>query len=96
MTIIALSFISYVFVSDRRIKTNEVSPPEISIAILPFKNLSDNKENMYFSDGMYLFDSTPNPAGIPLAERLRPHRLDDMVGQQQLIGEGKLLRRLIE
>lgn len=45
---------------------------------------------------MDLFDSTPNPSGIPLAERLRPHRLDDMVGQQQLIGEGKLLRRLIE
>ena len=45
---------------------------------------------------MDLFDSTPNPNGIPLAERLRPHRLDDMVGQQHLIGEGKLLRRLIE
>ena len=45
---------------------------------------------------MDLFDSTPNPNGIPLAERLRPHKLDDMVGQQQLIGDGKLLRRLIE
>ncbi len=45
---------------------------------------------------MDLFEATPNPDGIPLAERLRPHKLDDMVGQQQLIGEGKLLRRLIE
>ena len=33
---------------------------------------------------------------MPLAERLRPTSLADMVGQQQLIGEGKLLRRLIE
>ncbi len=45
---------------------------------------------------MDLFDTTPNLNGIPLAERLRPHHLDDMVGQQHLIGEGKLLRRLIE
>ncbi len=45
---------------------------------------------------MDLFDATPHPDGVPLAERLRPHRLDDMVGQQHLIGKGKLLRRLIE
>ncbi|TYO98245.1 recombination protein MgsA [Geothermobacter ehrlichii] len=32
----------------------------------------------------------------PLAERMRPQALDDMVGQQHLLGEGKLLRRLIE
>ena len=28
----------------------------------------------------------------PLAERLRPHSLDDVIGQQHLIGEGKPLR----
>jgi len=32
----------------------------------------------------------------PLAERLRPRNLAEMVGQQHLIGEGKVLRRLIE
>lgn len=32
----------------------------------------------------------------PLPERLRPHQLSDFVGQQHLIGEGKVLRRLIE
>ncbi|MBU2539485.1 MAG: replication-associated recombination protein A [Proteobacteria bacterium] len=31
----------------------------------------------------------------PLAERLRPHSIDDFVGQKQLLGEDKLLRRLI-
>lgn len=32
----------------------------------------------------------------PLASRMRPCRLDEIVGQQHIIGEGKLLRRLIE
>ncbi len=32
----------------------------------------------------------------PLASRLRPESLDEYVGQKHLIGEGKILRRLIE
>ncbi|MGI9608125.1 MAG: replication-associated recombination protein A [Acidimicrobiales bacterium] len=32
----------------------------------------------------------------PLADRLRPIRLDDIVGQQSLLGEGRPLRSLIE
>ncbi len=32
----------------------------------------------------------------PLAARLRPRTLDEMVGQQALIGPGKVLRRMIE
>ena len=32
----------------------------------------------------------------PLAYRMRPRTLDEVVGQEQLIGEGKLLRKLIE
>ena len=32
----------------------------------------------------------------PLADRLRPQRLEDFVGQQQLVGAGTLLRQLIE
>ena len=32
----------------------------------------------------------------PLADRLRPKTLDDVCGQQHLIGEGKLLRNIIE
>ncbi|MEK7704993.1 MAG: replication-associated recombination protein A [Myxococcota bacterium] len=32
----------------------------------------------------------------PLAERMRPTRLDDLVGQAHLLGEGRALRRLIE
>jgi len=32
----------------------------------------------------------------PLASRLRPEKLDEFVGQQHLLGEGKVLRRLIQ
>ena len=32
----------------------------------------------------------------PLAARLRPRDLDEFAGQQHLIGEGKVLRRMIE
>ncbi len=32
----------------------------------------------------------------PLAERLRPQTLDEYIGQKHLVGEGKILRRMIE
>jgi putative ATPase len=32
----------------------------------------------------------------PLADRLRPRRLDEFIGQQDVLGQGKLLRRAIE
>ena len=32
----------------------------------------------------------------PLADRIRPEKLDDIVGQKHLLGEGKALRRIIE
>ncbi len=32
----------------------------------------------------------------PLAERIRPHRLDDLIGQQHLAGKGSILRKAIE
>ena len=40
-----------------------------------------------------LFDNNKNQ---PLASRLRPQTLDEFVGQTHLIGEGKILRKLIE
>lgn len=46
---------------------------------------------------MDLFSSAASAkAPAPLAERLRPQRLDEMVGQQHLLGEDGILRRLIE
>lgn len=32
----------------------------------------------------------------PLAYRMRPHNLDEVVGQQHLIGPGKIIRRMVE
>ncbi|MCC7497609.1 MAG: replication-associated recombination protein A [Bryobacterales bacterium] len=48
---------------------------------------------------MSLFDATPPQAPDarrPLAERMRPDRLEDYVGQQHILGPGKPLRRQIE
>lgn len=33
---------------------------------------------------------------LPLAERLRPHSLDEYIGQSHLVGEGAIVRRMIE
>ena len=55
---------------------------------------------------MSLLDGAAAPAGggaepaadlsQPLASRMRPETLDEVVGQKQLLGEGKALRRMIE
>ncbi len=46
---------------------------------------------------MDLFDQDPRTRpDAPLAERMRPTLLDEVVGQQHLLGPGKPLRRLIE
>ncbi|MBO5526966.1 MAG: replication-associated recombination protein A [Erysipelotrichaceae bacterium] len=37
-----------------------------------------------------------NQMNEPLAARLRPQSLDEIIGQQHLIGEGKILRRMVE
>lgn len=41
-----------------------------------------------------LFDDTQ--LAVPLASRLRPETLDELAGQKHLVGQGQLLRRLIE
>ncbi len=37
-----------------------------------------------------------NRMNEPLAARLRPETLDEIIGQQHLVGEGKVLRRMVE
>ncbi len=41
-------------------------------------------------------DLFSNEVPPPLAERMRPRSLDDYVGQEDILGEGKILRRIIE
>lgn len=43
---------------------------------------------------MSLFENREQ--SVPLASRLRPERLEDFVGQEHLLGKGKMLRQLIE
>ena len=52
-------------------------------------------------DQISIFDSINNNpvsgnSSQPLAARMRPRNLDEFVGQQHLVGEGKVLRNLIE
>ncbi|HTM10532.1 MAG TPA: replication-associated recombination protein A [Verrucomicrobiae bacterium] len=47
---------------------------------------------------MELFDTAPGAKGnrgVPLAERIRPKTLDEFVGQQHLLGPGKILRGMV-
>src|SRR5688572_9328435 len=41
-------------------------------------------------------DGAPVEASAPLAERMRPRSLAEFVGQSHLVGEGRILRRLID
>jgi putative ATPase len=47
---------------------------------------------------MDLFDraAAEDPSGKPLAERMRPRRLEDFAGQEHVLGRGTALRRAIE
>lgn len=37
-----------------------------------------------------------NTKSAPLAERMKPRNIDDLMGQQHILGKGKLLRRMIQ
>jgi putative ATPase len=39
---------------------------------------------------------SPPPASVPLAARMRPHRLDEILGQDHLLAPGRALRRALE
>ena len=48
---------------------------------------------------MSLFDTTPPESPDPkrpLADRMRPERMEDYIGQDHILGPGKPLRRQIE
>ncbi|MBQ8161588.1 MAG: replication-associated recombination protein A [Clostridia bacterium] len=53
-----------------------------------FSGASETSADASFSDA--------GRSGAPLADRMRPERLEEMVGQEHLIGPGRLLRRAIE
>ena len=50
-----------------------------------------NYNNIYYICAIKLSDMAQ-----PLAERLRPRTLDDYIGQKHLVGEGAILRKMID
>ena len=56
--------------------------------------MSDFFENKYESDPSKI-DSYYDP-DAPLAAKMRPRKLNEYIGQEHILGEGKLLRRAIE
>jgi putative ATPase len=49
-----------------------------------------------YNPDMDLFSQTRNSSAEPLAYRMRPRALDDFVGQEHIVGKGRLLRRAIQ
>ncbi|MCK4694159.1 MAG: AAA family ATPase, partial [Candidatus Cloacimonetes bacterium] len=43
-----------------------------------------------------LFDKKIKPTNIPLAEKIRPKSLDEIMGQEKLLKEGSQLRTMIK
>lgn len=48
------------------------------------------------TDDLFARAAQQQVTGAPLAERIRPRKLDEVIGQSHILGQGKLLRRLIE
>ncbi|MCD6472288.1 replication-associated recombination protein A [Candidatus Aerophobetes bacterium] len=49
-----------------------------------------NKDLFYFDQGKNV------KRQVPLADRIRPKTLDEFVGQEDIVGEGKILRKMME
>jgi putative ATPase len=45
---------------------------------------------------LFELEKPKKPASVPLAERMRPERLEDFIGQEHILGPGKPLREQIE
>jgi putative ATPase len=62
--------------------------------------MTDDFLAMTYSTTGNLFSTSPAEPGVepfaPLAERMRPRSLEEFAGQTHLVGEGRILRRLIE
>lgn len=59
--------------------------------------MPDQSSNALFPEMRDATDrNTRSKTAAPLADRMRPRTLAEFVGQEQLVGEGRVLRRLIE
>ncbi|HEY8460359.1 MAG TPA: hypothetical protein VIM99_08270, partial [Blastocatellia bacterium] len=67
-----------------------------SSSLFPELEEGDGKRSSISGKAFDAGSSTAALATAPLAERMRPRTLDEFVGQEHLLAEGKILRRLIE
>ena len=59
--------------------------------------MAGQRSTSLFPEMVDFVDTTAgSPVSAPLADRMRPRRLSEFVGQEHLVGEGRVLRRLIE
>ncbi len=59
--------------------------------------MAGQRATTLFPEMVDFADSTAaSPVSAPLADRMRPRTLSEFVGQDHLVGEGRVLRRLIE
>ena len=68
-------------------------PKFLFYAIIHNKSIRISEVETEMDEQGGLFERT---AYQPLAERVRPQSLEEFVGQEHLLGSGKVLRRLIE
>src|SRR5690349_13173263 len=74
------------------------SGPADSLPTVP--DLFSSEADDAFGGGAGFAEDTDEPGSqrprVPLAVRMRPRTLDEVVGQQHLLGDGAPLRRLVE
>src|SRR5260221_12419479 len=59
--------------------------------------MQDRSATSLFPEMSELEDATAgSKTAAPLADRMRPRTLNEFVGQEHLVGDGRVLRRLIE
>src|SRR5260221_3589800 len=60
------------------------------------KEMQDRMATSLFPEMSEIEDKNFGSATAPLADRMRPRNLNEFVGQEHLVGQGRVLRRLIE
>lgn len=61
------------------------------------KNMGEQPGNLFEEpDVQSISDMSESSTSRPLADRMRPRSLSDVVGQQKLVGPGRALRRMID
>src|SRR5260221_14406025 len=53
-------------------------------------------QSQYDDDLFSVSDDKPKSDKVPLADRMRPRNFDEFVGQEHIVGKGRLLRRAVE